>query len=213
MCRVHHGPGLLVADQRENARREFQHRHLDSQLRRRGGHLEANQSPADDEEIPAASQSRLQRSGIRIGTQIVHARHTDRELWNLARSRPCGNHQGVVMQPAPIVQHDRAIETIDRRAPRERLQHDIMTGDAARTGNQRVAGHHVAEQHRFRKRRLFVRLAGLQREERNGGGRVLFLGRDGRERAGRATADYQDGAHFRLVGGLDPPDPRDLTLG
>ncbi len=195
VCRVHHGSRLLVADACENSRRHFEHRRLHAQHGGRRCDLEADQPPADDQEIAAASKRRPQRAGIRLRPQVVHARHSERELRNLPRRRSGRDDQRVVMQPPAIVQHDRAIGAVDRRALRERLQHDVMAGHAAGPGDQRVIGRHASKQHRFRERRLFVRLAVLAGEQSDGGGRILLLGSDGGERAGRSAADHEDLTH------------------
>jgi len=90
----------------------------------------------------------------------------------------------------------RAIAAVDRRALCQRLQHDVMAGNAAGAGNQRVGGQYVAEQHRLREGRLFIGLAVLEGEQRDRGGRVLLLGCNRGERAGRTAADHEDAAHF-----------------
>ena len=49
---VDEGGGLLVADARQDARRDLDHRRLDAKLGRRGRDFEADQAAADDDAAP-----------------------------------------------------------------------------------------------------------------------------------------------------------------
>lgn len=72
------------------------------------------------------------------------------------------------------------------------LERHLVRGHASGPRNRGVDGRDLAEKHRFRKRRLLVRLAVLFAENRRSSGGILLLGRKCRERSSGSPANDQD---------------------
>src|SRR6185436_11079385 len=104
-----------------------------------------------------------------------------------------------------VIQDDRAMVAVDRRALRARLQHDVVAGDAAGARDQRIFGRDGSEENGFGERRFLVRLAVLAGEERDDSGGVLLFGRNRREGTGRATADHENSMHRSGRSGRSDP--------
>ena len=123
MARVDEGGGLLVADARENARRDLDHRGLDAELGRRCRDLQSDQAATDHGERAASMQMRLERARFGLVPQIVDAALSRRKHRQHAVDRAGGEHQRVVAD-APAVLRDhyarRAVDLLGAGAECER---------------------------------------------------------------------------------------------
>ena len=88
--------GFLVADARQDARRDLDHRDLDAKLGGRGRDLEPDHAAADQDQRLGESEMRLQRQRLVGGAQIVDAGLACREHRQDAVARAGRQHQRVV---------------------------------------------------------------------------------------------------------------------
>ena len=183
---------LLVAHTRENAGRDFQHRHLHAQHRAGRGDLQTDQSAADDEQVATTGKRRLQHAGIGFGTEVIRAGRADWKLRDLARRRAGRNHERLVRQASAVGEHDNVPGPIDPCAVCRGFEDDPVAGHAARPGDWRVFRRDAAEQHRLRQRRFLVRLAAFSCEQRDGGVGILLPRRNCCKGTGGTAADYND---------------------
>ena len=192
VLRVDPRAGLLVAHAGEDARHHLDHGGAHAELRRRRRDLEPDQPAADHHQMLRLAQLRRERARLGLGAQIVHPRHAERQRRDLAHHRAGREDERVVGQAPAVGGHDRAPGAVDRVDGRVQHQVHAVTGEALRAGDRRVMRRRLAEQHGLRQRRLLVGLARLVGQQRDVGGRVLLLGADRREHAGRAAADHHD---------------------
>ena len=192
--------GLLVADAREDARRDLEHRGLDAEFRGGCCHLEPDQAAADDDQRLASMQVILERARLRLGAQVIDAGAAGREHRQHPVDRTGGEHERVVADALAGIGHDHPRRTIDRRHPRAALEHDAGCGDAFRAGDRRVVGRELAREHRLRQRRLLVGFVMFVVEQHHLGRGVLLLGGHCRRHPRRSAPDDDDlacAAHAR----------------
>ena len=132
--------GLLVADARQDARRDLDHGGLDAELGGRCSHLEPDQPAADDEQRLASMQVRLERARLGLGAQVIDAGSPGRKHRQHAVDRAGGEHERVIADALARLGHHRARVAIDRRHPRAALERNAGCGDALRAGDRRVLG-------------------------------------------------------------------------
>ena len=94
----HEGPGFFIAHARKNARRHFQHRHLDPKLRGRGRRFKPDEFGADYDQVTACAQRRGQGARVGFGAQIMHPRHAERQHRQFAYHASGREHQCVVAE-------------------------------------------------------------------------------------------------------------------
>ncbi len=69
--------GVLIAHPRQDARRDLEYRDLDAEFGSGGRNLEPDQSAADYGQMLRRFEFVREPMGVRLGAQIMHARHAE----------------------------------------------------------------------------------------------------------------------------------------
>ena len=154
---------LLVAYAGEDARRHLDHRGPYAELRCHSGDLEADQATADHEQVLALTERSFELLRVSFGTQVVDVRCAERELGDFTNHRAGRDHQRVIVKLSAVMESDRFGGTIDGRTDSAGFDVHVMCGQATRAGDEGVLGLCLTEQHRFRERRLLVRVRSVRR--------------------------------------------------
>ena len=182
---------FLVADARQDARRDLDHGGLDAELGGGGRDFEPDQPAADHQQRLAAVEMRLERQRLGLGAQIIDARARRKHRQD-AVDRAGGEHQRVIGDALACLGHYCARGAVDLADARAAGQRDAESGETFGAGDRRVMRRCLAGEHGLRQRRLLVGLAAFVGEHHHVGRGILLARGDGGTDGGRAAADDHD---------------------